>query len=353
MLSGQAWVDQAKGKKMKLRVAVYNMEWMVNLFTREGEPKTTGEEGERSGRLAEVVRAVDPDILGIVEGPDTTVSGSKLASAQLEAWAALHGLPGFYRGVHGFPSGGRQELCALYKSDKVSLKHAPVRSQSKDPFNEPFLVDTTESLIQEQYEHYRPPFEISVRPASEGDELARIIIAHTKSKGIFDAVDMARFEQISERNRKKLFAECLSIRKRCDQWMEDHPNMHIIVMGDINDGFGMDYYEQRFRRSAIETLLGDVWFPDKILKPILPRPKLGKYGWTPSSSRFKDRLTGDRFNVLIDHILVSRSITVTNAMVWNPFLTQETDEMTAKVKNIKEVLLRASDHFPISAVLEL
>jgi hypothetical protein len=40
-------------------------------------------------------------------------------------------------------------------------------------------------------------------------------------------------------------------------------------------------------------------------------------------------------------------------MVWNPFLTQETDEMTAKVKDIKEVLLRASDHFPISAVLEL
>lgn len=77
---------------MKLRVAVYNMEWMVNLFTRDGEPKTTGEDGERSGRLADVVKAVDPDILGIVEGPDTTVSGNKLASAQLEAWAAHHGL---------------------------------------------------------------------------------------------------------------------------------------------------------------------------------------------------------------------------------------------------------------------
>jgi hypothetical protein len=52
---------------MELKVAVYNMEWMVNLFTRDGEPKTTGEEGERSGQLAEVVKAVDPDILGIVE----------------------------------------------------------------------------------------------------------------------------------------------------------------------------------------------------------------------------------------------------------------------------------------------
>jgi hypothetical protein len=328
------------------------MEWMVNLFTREGEPKTTGQEGERSGRLAEIVKAVDPDILGIVEGPDTTVSGSKLASAQLKAWTTLHGLHGSYRGVHGFPSPGRQELCALYRSDKVALKHAPVRSQSKDPFNEPFLVDTTESLIQEQYKHYRPPFEISVRPASGGDEVARIIVAHTKSKGIFDAVDMARFTKVSERNRKKLYAECLSIRKRCDQWLGDHPNLHIIVMGDINDGFGLDYYEQRFCRSAVETLLGDVWSPDKILKSILPRPKLGKYGWTPSSSRFQDRLTGDKFNVLIDHILVSRGIGVNDAMVWNPFLDQDTQEKTAKVKAIKEILLKASDHFPVSAVLE-
>ncbi len=338
---------------MKLRVAVYNMEWMVNLFTRDGEPKTSGEDGERSGRLAEVVKALEPDILGIVEGPDTTVSGSKLASAQLEAWAAHHGLHASYRGVHGFPSPGRQELCVLYRGDKVTLKHAPVRSQKKDPFNEPFLVDTTDTLIQEQYKHYRPPFEISVRPAAGGDELARIIVAHAKSKGIFDAVDMARFVQISERNRKKLFAECLSIRKRCDQWMEDHPDMPIIVMGDINDGFGMDYYERRFSRSAIELLLGDVWFPDKILKHVLPQPRLGKYGWTPSSSRFQDRLTGDRFNVLIDHILVSRGISVTEAMVWNPYLTQETDELTAKVKGLKDELLRASDHFPVSAVLDL
>jgi endonuclease/exonuclease/phosphatase family metal-dependent hydrolase len=182
--------------------------------------------------------------------------------------------------------------------------------------------------------------------------VARCIVAHAKSKGIFDAVDMARFERVSERNRKKLFAECLSIRKRCDQWMEDYPNLPVIVMGDINDGFGMDYYERRFCRSAIDTLIGDVWSPDKILKHVLPQPKLGKYGWTPSSSRFQDRLTGDKFNVLIDHILVSRNITVTDAMVWNPFLKQATEEKTAKVKAIKEVLMEASDHFPVSAVLD-
>jgi len=157
---------------MKLRVAVYNMEWMANLFTKEGEPETTGKDGERSAQLADVVKAIDPDILGVVEGPDTTVSGSKSASAQLEAWAAHHGLDNSYKGVHGFPSSGRQELCALYKSNKVTVKHVPVQDKSKDPFDEPFLVDTTESLIKEYYKHYRPPLELSVRPAGGGDELA-------------------------------------------------------------------------------------------------------------------------------------------------------------------------------------
>ncbi len=192
-----------------------------------------------------------------------------------------------------------------------------------------------------------------MRPEGGGNELARIIVAHAKSKGIFDNVDFARFEQISERNRKKLYAECLSIRARCDQWLEDHPAMNIIVMGDINDGFGMDYYEQRFRRSAVDTLLGDVWYPEGILRHVLPRPKLGKYGWKPSSGRFQDRLTGDKFNVLIDHILVTRGIGVSDAMVWNPYLEQDTDEKTAQVTALKDTLLKASDHFPVSALLDL
>lgn len=54
---------------MKLTVAVYNVEWMKRLFATDGEPKTTGDDGERSTRLATVVKAIDPDILGVVEGP--------------------------------------------------------------------------------------------------------------------------------------------------------------------------------------------------------------------------------------------------------------------------------------------
>ena len=341
---------------MKLTFAVYNVEWMKDLFLNDGSPKRADqgsakdrEYGARSVLLADVVKAIDPDVLCIVEGPNTLADGSKTASGQLEAWRDLHGLDANYKAVHGIPSGGQQELCALYRSNLVNLVHDPEKNTRKHPFDETFLVDTTESLIKEQYKHYRPPLELSLQEPTTGNELARIMVAHTKSKGIFDSVDLARFEQLSERNRKKLYAECFSIRERCNQWLKDNPDQKVIVCGDINDGFGLDYYEQRFSRSAVETLLGTVWEPEKILRQVIDRPKLGKYGWDPSSSRYQDRITGDYFNVLIDHVLVNEAVKFENARVWNPF----SRSAPADIKALKPQLKDASDHFPVSVEIEV
>lgn len=337
---------------VKLKVAVYNVEWMSRLFDSSGIPITTGAGAARAAQLGKVVAKMSPDILGIVEGPDTTVSGSKSASRQLEKWAASQGLHPRYKGVHGFPSKGRQELCVLYRSDKVKIAFKPERRKSKNPFEDQFLVDTSDTLIKEAYKHYRAPLELQVLSlTSPPKEVARIIVAHTKSKGIFESVDIARFEQLSERNRKKLYAECLSIRERCDQWLTDEPKRNIVVMGDINDGAGMDYYERRFSRSAVELLMGDPWEPDIQLKHILPKPKIDSKGWVPYSSDFRDTLTEFRVNVLIDHILVSRSVKVIDATVWNPHL--KANSADAGIQSVKKELDDASDHYPVMATLDM
>jgi hypothetical protein len=44
---------------------------------------------------------------------------------------------------------------------------------------------------------------------------------------------------------------------------------------------------------------------------------------------------------------------VTDGMVWNPYLTQKDEVTTAKVKALKSRLHKASDHFPVSAVMDL
>ncbi|NQT98157.1 MAG: hypothetical protein HQ562_10490 [Candidatus Marinimicrobia bacterium] len=50
---------------MQLKIAVYNMEWMKKLFDRSGPLITTGDKNKRSAQLAEVVKAIDSDILGV------------------------------------------------------------------------------------------------------------------------------------------------------------------------------------------------------------------------------------------------------------------------------------------------
>ena len=329
---------------MKLKIGVYNVEWMRDLFDTDGIPKTSGKELTRSRQLAEVIQAMDPDFLGIVEGPNTLVDGSKTASAQLEIWTQTFITDSNYKGIHGFPSAGQQELCAIYKPDKINVLFTPEIKAGKR-FDEPFLQDTTNRLIKEQYRHYRPPLELSILGLDD-TLITRVIIAHTKSKGIFDMVDYARFEQISARDRLKLFAECMSIRERCNEYLDK--DQQVIVMGDINDGFELDFYENKFSKSAVEILLGDVWKPEFILKPVLPKPKLNSYGYTPNSSRYTDRITGDDINVLIDHILASQKLTILSGTVWNPYLEKSNPTIQAVSNSLK----KAADHFPILCELE-
>lgn len=77
-----------------------------------------------------------------------------------------------------------------------------------------------------------------------------MIIAHTKSKGIYDRVDNARYEHLSDLNRRKLYAECMHMRERVDKWITEGDK--ILVTGNINNRMVSDFYENRFGKSAIE-----------------------------------------------------------------------------------------------------
>ncbi len=114
-------------------------------------------------------------------------------------------------------------------------------------------------------------------------------------------MDIIHWERESIRNRLKLFAECEWIRRRVEEWLED--GSEVVVMGDFNDGPGMDYYELKYGRSAIEIVMGDIFEPDLILRSYMGRPKWTSKGWKPTSARFKDRMTEVYVNVVIDHIL--------------------------------------------------
>jgi len=327
-----------------MKVMAYNIEWFDNHFEPDNSLKTVQESQEKFSGVASVLSTVDPDIVGITEAPNTTTTtGQKSTVQALENFAAHYGLRQT-KAMIGFPSPGRQEIALLYDPNTVTATHDPGGSAGavKNPrFDESFQADSDGDKINELYKHYRPPLEAKITRTDGGDDFW-LLVVHTKSKGIFSSMDRINFDRTSERNRRKLFAECQSIRKRVDEWLEKQRK--VIVMGDVNDGPGFDFYESKFGKSAVELIIGDIYSRDTLLKYYVGRPKFGRYGWEPSTARFRDSYTYDLVNALIDHIIVSADFVPVGDIptkIWNPWQLQE-------AKPLKQQLLDASDHFPVT-----
>lgn len=333
---------------MPLRICSYNLEWFDHMFNSDNSLKTGPAEQERLNAVASVLGKIKPDLVGIVEAPNTTANGQESTVVKLENFAQDAGLA-VRKAITGYISSGLQELALLYNPDKLTVtldQGGDTNSRTNPPFDGEFYFDTDEDRIKEVYKHYRPPLEAKVKKKQSTGEFW-VILAHTKSKGIFNSMDMLHWERESRRNRLKLFAECEWIRQRVDEWLGK--GRSVVVMGDINDGPEMDYYEFKTGRSAMETIMGDIFQPDQLLKYYIGRPKWTSKGWKPSSTRFKDKLTETYVSVLIDHVLVSSDLpVVANAphQIWNPF-------ENAQAAPLKADLLKASDHFPVTLDLDI
>jgi endonuclease/exonuclease/phosphatase family metal-dependent hydrolase len=352
-----------------LRIASYNAEWMVRLFqtnsdvpwSKQNTKPDAGNKGAsqayqnyiRSCKIARVIQTINPDIIGICEGPPSF--------NHLKKWVDEFLPDSGYKVIMAeddFLSEGEQQLAVLCREEdeqrgfEIKARARHIRSATRRPFNGKFVFDTDDDRIKEIYEFYRPPLEVEVR--IEGiSKSAKIIVAHLKSKAIFDRMDIIHYENESMRNRRKLYAETSWIRKRVEEYLKDsHP---VIVMGDFNDGAGTDYYERKFGKSSAEIVMGTMWEPERLLLNAIGEPKWGDFGWEPSTTRYQDIFTHDYVNALIDHILLSQDIAITKAgFVWNPWQPSSKEVIegiggAALLDDFK----KASDHYPITVEVEI
>lgn len=333
-----------------LRLCSYNVEHFDGLFRQDNTIQTDNDSQTRLNAIRDVLQTIDADIVGVVEAPNTTANGTQSTVTKLENFAAFAQIR-VSRTITGLISSGRQELAIMFDPNRVTVQHRPGgrRNSASNPrFDERFEVDTDDDRIREVYAHYRPPLEALVQVGNNGPQF-RLMVVHAKSKGIFDSVDLVHWERENERNRRKLFAEATSIRQRVDEWAD--AGERVVVMGDVNDGPGMDHYEERFGRSAVEIIMGSIWEPAKVLVSHAGRPEYGRYGWEPASARFRDRFTEDLINVLIDHVLATQDLPVdlvagAGHKVWNPYQDDDARQM-------RDALRTASDHFPVTLDLDM
>lgn len=336
-----------------MRLATYNVEWFAQLFSRDNRLL---EDDAWSGRrditrarqaaaLGTVFNALDADAVMVIEAPNEGHRQSTVA--QLETFAARFGLR-TRRAVIGFGNETRQEIALLYDPDVMEVIHDPQESADAPRFDQELRIDLDIDERPELVRWSKPPLELAVLPRA--GEPFRMIGVHAKSKAPHGARSRDEIIRLGIENRRKQHAQLVWLRRRIDAHLDR--GEEVVVLGDFNDGPGLDEYEKLFGRSGIEIVLGADLPPDRrlhdphALRLIRPREI------APSTARFFNAETGLWLNALLDYILLSPGLVARGAprwRIWHPFDTPD----CFGDPDLREALLAASDHFPVSVDLDL
>lgn len=338
-----------------LRLATYNVEWFNALFDDNGrmlddrEPSTRYKitRGEQLAALAIVFTALDADGITIIEAPDT--NGKRSTTRALETFARAVGLRA-RKAIIGYPSETEQEIAFLYDPDRLTVRHDPRGSpanshgsQDAPRFDTTFRYDLDADNVSETIRFSKPPLELAVTTAT-GTRL-RLIGVHAKSKNPYGAIGREAQIRLSIENRRKQLAQCLWLRQRVNAHLAARDSL--LVMGDFNDGPGIDEFEKLFGHSGIEIVLGTDPDPaTRLTDPHATMALQSKVGITPTSARFYLAPQKRFFEALLDFIMVSPDLAARapDWRIWHPF----NDPEIMATPDLREALLQASDHFPVS-----
>ncbi len=340
-----------------MRIATYNVEWFNSLFD---DDSGLIEDGGWSGRqdvtradqltaLGIVFTAMDADAVLVVEAPDTVRRRS--TTAALEAFAAHYDLR-TRKALIGFANQTQQEIALLYDPDVLSARHDPIGDPTgrhvmggSPRFDGVLRVDLDSDAAPEPVVFSKPPLEADIMTAS-GLRL-RLIGVHVKSKAPHGATDPDEIMRLSIQNRRKQLAQCVWLRRRVDEHLAAGEDL--IVLGDFNDGPGLDEYEKLFGRSGVEIVLGERG-PAALYDPHARMALSRRVGAMPVSARFYIHQEGRYLQALLDYIMVSPGLCGRDPRwrIWHPF----DDPACYRTPELRDALLTASDHFPVTLDFE-
>jgi endonuclease/exonuclease/phosphatase family metal-dependent hydrolase len=253
-----------------------------------------------------------------------------------------------------YSKGQSQNIGLAVRVDQGKFVDPPFKFFDTNNLHEfdPFLVDTDDDEIQENYKFERRPLYVEVDPM--GGEKFRILGLHLKSKGIFEALEWSKWWQMADANRRKILAQATQLRLAfLEPYLstDETGNIPLIVCGDINDGPGLDASEKRLFGSGIERLMGTVWNPNTCLRNALfetlsDKQRAALDFKSLSTTSFKDPIFNNVWHkVWIDHVLYSDNGNgqwVTDAKIWTDM---------AGGQRIWQKYRHASDHFPVQVTV--
>ena len=328
-----------------MRFATYNVEWMNSLFADNGDLLNDAEWSARYNitredqiaALGVVFRALDADAVMVIEAPDDNSHRSTVPA--LEIFAEHVGIRA-RSAVIGFPNDTQQEIALLYDPDVMTVRHDPQASDEAPRFDTQFAIDLDIDATQDTVTFSKPPLELAVELANGVS--FRMVGAHLKSKAPHGARSRDEVMRISIANRRKQLAQAIWLRRRIAAHLAD--GTPLMLLGDLNDGPGLDEYEGLFGRSSVEIIMGEG--ADALYDPHARQALLRRLGANPTTARFFIRPEGRYLQALLDYIMVSPDLAAHDPTwrIWHP--TDDPDCWTNAM--LRDALLTASDHFPVS-----
>ncbi len=224
-----------------MKLACWNIYYSDRLVKgNEINPSKT--QKKRAERVAEIIKSLGPDILGIVEC---------MPAESLDIFLNAFGLTHFSPIVEGTKK--EQNLGLLYRPDAAEAVKVPF---SAEKWKDKIGNDKTPRT----YRFSRVPLIVKVTPKKGKKNPFLIAVVHQKSKKTYSSD-----EQEPYNNRKKIIAQGRRLREILYGMLENNIADRFIIMGDINDGPGFDEYEKSLVESGVEAHLGTVLDPDTVL----------------------------------------------------------------------------------------
>lgn len=341
-----------------MRIATYNIEWFDSLFDVNGRLLLDGEWSRRHNvtrmqqleAIAKVLSAMDADAVMVIEAPDS--SRRRNGVEALEGFVEHFGLR-TRTALLGFQNTTQQEISLLYDPDVVTARHDPKGdetgkkgSHDAPRFDGVFRRDLDVDAAPELITFSKPPLEVALQ--TKAGTLLRLIGVHIKSKAPHGARGKVEVMRKAIENRRKQMAQCIWLRQRVEAHLKADES--VIVLGDFNDGPGLDEYEKLFGRSSVEIVLGEEG-QDCLFDPHAEMILNRKLGPKPASSRFFIKREKRYLSVLLDYIMVSEDLRKREPVwrIWHPFDDPQCYDMV----ELRNALLTASDHFPVTIDISL
>lgn len=337
-----------------IRLMVWNMEWLNDLFVAGNPPKfrPDGDKPQHSGSgitvalrkaaLRGALTELNPDVLVVVEGP------SEPSELQLffDDWQ-----PNLWTTHLQKTTRSTQNVGVAAKRDATKFAAEPITAFNTNElgvFND-FEVDIDDDDVPERYRFERRPLYAQINLA--GGKHFRVLGLHLKSKGIFDAYEWSKWWAVADGNRRRILAQAFHIRHEfIEPYLMDATTgtTPLVVCGDVNDGPGLDASEKRLFGSGIERLMVNVWRPHlslhNALFDVLPELAKRKLDFKSlATTSFKDPIFDVLHREWIDHLLYTDNVGapwLVNARVANTL--PDGAKIRARYKH-------ASDHSPVMA----